>query len=128
MGREGNRKAYPLSDLLRRQSARGSTTLLAALAPPLAAHAALHHPQPHVLLRPQRRAPGTTAAALSTGTERGRKGRLRERDEGKQATEAGAAARREASEGDGGDRRLLLNSLLFFLASCRSSSPAAGAG
>jgi hypothetical protein len=64
--------------------------------PPTPRSSLLHHPQPHVLLRPQRRAPGTTAAALSTGTERGRKGRLRERDERKQATEVGAAGRREA--------------------------------
>jgi hypothetical protein len=93
---------------------RPCSPLLYLHSPPTPRSSLLHHPQPHVLLRPQRRAPGTTAAALSTGTERGRKGRLRERDERKQATEAGAAARREASEGDGGDRRLLLNSSFFF--------------
>jgi hypothetical protein len=75
-----------------------------------------HHPQPHVLLRPQRRAPGTAAAAaLSTGTERGREGRLRGGGEtngglypGTEASDgggcgAGAQAGREAkaSEGDG---------------------------
>jgi hypothetical protein len=56
----------------------------------LADHAALHHPQPHVLLRPQRRAPGTTAAALSTEWHR-------EREEG----ETEGERRTEASDGGG---------------------------
>jgi hypothetical protein len=120
MGREGNRKAYLCrifvageAPVARRKVSPGvkaleqpCSPLFYLHSPPTPRSSLLHHPQPHVLLRPQRRAPGTAAAALPTGTERGRKGGLRERDERKQATEAGAAARREASEGDGGDRRL----------------------
>jgi hypothetical protein len=37
--------------------------------PPSPRSSLLHHPQPHGLLLTQRRAPGTTAAPLSTGTE-----------------------------------------------------------
>jgi hypothetical protein len=96
MGREGNRKAYPCrifvaakaAPVARRRVSPGvkaleqpCSPLFYLHSPPTPRSSLLRHPQPHVLLRPQRRAPGTTAAALSTGTERGRKGRLRERDE-----------------------------------------------
>jgi hypothetical protein len=81
---EGNRKAYPCRIFVAGKALvarRPCSPLFYLHSPPTPRSSLLHHPQPHVLLRPQRRAPGTTAAALSTGTERGRKGRLRERDE-----------------------------------------------
>jgi hypothetical protein len=107
MRREGNRKAYPCRIFVAGKAPvarRPCSPLLYLHSPPTPRSSLLHHPQPHVLLRPQRRAPGTTTAALSTGTGRGRKGRLRERDERRDgggcggATEAGAAARREGAE------------------------------
>jgi hypothetical protein len=62
-------------------------------------HHALHRPRPQraaaavLLLAPPAPAqdPGTTAAALSTGTDGGRKGRLTERDEATSGGGRGAA-------------------------------------
>jgi hypothetical protein len=90
MGREGNRKAYPLSDLRRRQSARGSTTLLAALVPPLAAHAALLPAPPPATPRPP------PAPAQGSRHHR-RRAMHREREEG----ETEGKRRTEASDGGG---------------------------
>jgi hypothetical protein len=117
MGREGNRKAYPLSDLRRRQSARGSTTLLAALVPPLAAHAAL-------LPAPPPAAPRPPPAPAQGSRHHRRRAMHREREEG----ETEGKRRTEASDGGGcsGARRRVREMgatdascwILLFLASC----------